>query len=285
MEIKSVLLILVKTTIFSLILAMGINLSLTKMLSFWRKPALLCRALLAVVVFVPLSVVILLKVFNLPQEVMAGLAFLAVSPGSPLMTRRLRKAGASFQDSSSLQLTLALLAVFVTPITLNILMTIFGHLSVKVTILEVARQVTMVQFLPVCLALLMQKFAPKLATKIAQPLTVIANGLFLVLMVLACIVAFPLFLKVQGLSLIAIAIMVIVSLGIGHTLGGPDDDKRSMLAISCIARNIGLALFIAILNDIHQQVIPTIVAYTILGSVLGMVYSVWNKRKLPKSLE
>ena len=285
MEIKSVLLILVKTTIFSLILAMGINLSLTKMLSFWRKPALLCRALLAVVVFVPLLVILLLKVFNLPQEVMAGLAFLAVSPGAPLMTRRLRKAGASFQDSASLQLTLALLAVFVTPITLNILMTIFGHLSVKVTILEVARQVTMVQFLPVCLALLMQKFAPKLATKIAQPLTVIANGLFLVLIVLACIVAFPLFLKVQGLSLIAIAIMVIVSLGIGHSLGGPDDDKRSMLAISCIARNIGLALFIAILNDIHQQVIPTLVAYTILGSVLGMVYSVWNKRKLPKSLE
>jgi BASS family bile acid:Na+ symporter len=285
MEIKSVLLILVKTTIFSLMLAMGINLSWAKMLSFWRKPALLCRALLAVVVFVPLLVVLLLKVFNLPQEVMAGLAFLAVSPGTPLMTRRLRKAGANFQDSASLQLTLALLAVFVTPITLNILMTLFGYLSVKVTILEVARQVTMVQFLPVCLALLMQKFAPKFTTKIAQPLTVIANGLFLVLIVLACIVAFPLFLKVQGLSMVAIAIMVIVSLGIGHILAGPDNDQQSVLAISCIARNIGLALFIAILNDVHKQVIPTLVAYTILGSVLGVVYSVWNKRKLPTSPE
>jgi len=55
------LLIFVKLTIFSLMLAIGINLSFEKMLSFWRKPALLFRALLAVVVLVPLVVIILLN--------------------------------------------------------------------------------------------------------------------------------------------------------------------------------------------------------------------------------
>ncbi len=61
-------------------LAIGIALSFEKMLSLWRKPALLFRALLAVVVLVPLLVFLLLKLFNLPPEVMAGLAFLAASP-------------------------------------------------------------------------------------------------------------------------------------------------------------------------------------------------------------
>jgi BASS family bile acid:Na+ symporter len=74
--------------------------------------------------------------------------------------------------------------------------------------------------------------------------------------------------------------MVIVSLGKGHILGGPEEDKRSIVAISCIARNVGLALFIAILNDVEQQIIPTLVAYTILGAVLGIPYSIWYKRKL-----
>jgi BASS family bile acid:Na+ symporter len=60
------------------------------------------------------------------------------------------------------------------------------------------------------------------------------------------------------------------------------DAERSILAISCIARNVGLALFIAILNDVQQQVIPTLVAYVILGAVLGVLYSSWNKRKLEK---
>jgi BASS family bile acid:Na+ symporter len=255
------LVILVKITIFSLMLAIGLNLSFEKMLSLWRNPALLFRAILAVVVLVPLVVVLLLKLFNLPSEVMIGLALLAASPGAPLTTKRAQLAGARFRYSASLQLTLALLAVLIAPLTLAIFSTLFERLSNKVTILEVAKQVTMVQFFPVTLGLLIQKFGTNFAEKIAQPLIFMANSLFLVLVVLACIVGLPLMFKVWGLPLVAIALMVIISLGIGHALGGPDDDKRSILAISCIARNVGLALFIAILNEVQQQVIPTLVAY------------------------
>jgi BASS family bile acid:Na+ symporter len=274
------LLIIVKVTIFSLMLAIGIALSIEKMLSFWRKPALLFRALLAVVVLVPLVVFLLLKLFNLPPEVMAGLALLAASPGAPLTTKRSQMAGARFRYSASLQLTLALLAVVITPLTLAIFTASFERLSEKVTILEVARQVGAVQFLPVCLGLSIQKFAPQFAQKVAKPLTIMANALFLLLVILACIVGLPLLFKVWGLPLVAIALMVVVSLGIGHWLGGPEDNKRSILAISCIARNVGLALFIAILNDIQQQVISTLVAYLIVGAVLGVFYSIWNKRQL-----
>jgi BASS family bile acid:Na+ symporter len=168
----------------------------------------------------------------------------------------------------------------ITPLTLAIFTTFFETLSDKVTILEVARQVIVAQFLPVCLGLLIQKFAPQFAEKIAKPLTIMANALFLLLIILACIVGLPLLFKVWGLPLVAIAIMVVASLGIGHALGGPDDDKRSILAISCIARNVGLALFIAILNKVERQVIATLVAYLIVGAVLGVFYSIWNKRKL-----
>jgi BASS family bile acid:Na+ symporter len=274
------MLILVKVTIFALMLSTGINLSLEKMLSLWRKPALLLRALLAVVVLVPLVVIILLKLFDLPPAVVAGLVLLAASPGAPLTTKRSQMAGARFRHSASLQLTLALLAVMITPLTVALFAALFPGIPNKVNVLEVARQVTMVQFLPVTLGLLLQKFGAKYAVAIAQPLTLIANGLFVVLIVLACIVGLPLMFKVWGLPLVAIAIMVIVSLGIGHALGGPDEDKRSILAISCIARNVGLALFIAVLNDVQQQVIPTLIAYLIVGAFLGLPYSLWTKRKL-----
>jgi BASS family bile acid:Na+ symporter len=146
--------------------------------------------------------------------------------------------------------------------------------------LEVAKQVTIVQFLPVSLGLLLQKFGANYAVKIAQPLTFIANFLFLVLIILACIVGLPLLSKLWGLPLIAIAIMVIISLGIGHALGGSDEDQRSILAISCIARNVGLALFIAILNGLEKQVMPTIVVYLMVGAVFGVLYSIYHKRKL-----
>lgn len=274
------LLIFVKITIFSLMLAIGCNLCFEEMLSLWRKPALLLRALLGVVVLVPLVVILLLKLFNLPPEVITALALLAASPGAPLTTKRARKAGGRFSYAASLQLTLAILAVCITPVTLGIFFSLFQHLAEKVTILEVARQVIMVQLLPVSIGMLLQKFIPKFAENIAQPLNFIADILLLLLVVLAGILGIPLFFKVWGLPMVVITIMVITSLVIGHSLGDHNDDTQPILAISCIARNVGLALFIAILNDVQQQVIPTLIAYVIVGAVIGGFYSIWNKRKL-----
>ncbi|WP_254446896.1 bile acid:sodium symporter [Dolichospermum sp. UHCC 0259] len=201
------LLIFVKITIFSLMLAIGCNLCFEEMLSLWRKPALLFRALLAVVVLVPVVVILLLKLFNLPTEVMTGLALLAASPGAPLTTKRAQMAGCRFSYSASLQLTLAILAVLITPVTLGIFFSLFQHLAEKVTILEVARQVIMVQFLPISIGLLLQKFLPQFAENIAQPLNFIADILFLVLVILACILGIPLFFQVWGLPIVVIIIM------------------------------------------------------------------------------
>lgn len=207
---------------------------------------------------------------------------MAAAPGAPLSTKRAQIAGGNLGYAASLQLTLAILAVFVTPSTLAIFAILFADISQKVAILDVARQVMMVQILPVSLGLFINKFAPTFAQKIAQPLTLIADSLFFGLVILACIFGLPLLYKLWVLPLGAIAIMVIASLGIGHALGRFDHDTRSTLAIFCVARNFGLALFIAILNDVEQQVIPTLVAYLILGAFVGVPYSIWNKRRLAR---
>jgi BASS family bile acid:Na+ symporter len=281
------ILMLVTVTIFFLMLALGSKLSVENILAFWRKPALVCRALLAVSLLVPLVFILLLKLFHLSPQVTIGLALLAAAPGAPLSTKRcLRRAeltqiaGGSLGYAASLQLTLAILAVFLTPFTLAIFAILFADISQKVAILDVARQVMLVQILPVSLGLFINKFAPTFAQKIAQPLTFMADSLFLALVILACIFGFPLLYKLWVLPLEAIAIMVVASLGIGHAFGTLDDDSRSTLAIFCVARNFGLALFIAILNHVEQQVMPTLVAYLILGAFVGVPYSIWNKRKL-----
>ncbi|GCL35063.1 putative sodium dependent transporter [Sphaerospermopsis reniformis] len=285
------ILMLVTVTIFFLMLALGSKLSVENILCFWRKPALVLRALLAVLLLVPLEVIVLMKFFHLPPEVTIGLALLAAAPGAPLSTKRAQIAGGNLGYAASLQLTLVILAVFVTPSTLAIFAILFADISQKVAILDVARQVMMVQILPVSLGLFINKFAPTFAQRIAQPLTLIADSLFFGLVILACIFGLPLLYKLWVLPLGAIAkrcckqfaIMVIASLGIGHALGRFDHDTRSTLAIFCVARNFGLALFIAILNDVQQQVMPTLVAYLILGAFVGVPYSIWNKRRLAEN--
>ncbi len=273
------LLILVKVTIFSLMLAIGVNLPFKQLLSFWRHPGLLLRSLLAVVVLVPLIVMILLWSFDLPAAIATGLALLAVAPGAPLTTKRSQMAAGHFAYSADLQLTLALLAILLTPLTLAIFVALFELQAERVTALEVARQVALVQFLPVGIGLLFQRFAPKLTKVIGSPLSIIANGLFFVLIALALIPGVRMTLQLGVSHVLAIVIMVAVSLAVGHLLGGPGTDRRSALAIASIARNIGLALFIATLNGVQKEIIPTLLSYMILGAIVAIPYSAWCKRR------
>jgi len=67
---------------------------------------------------------------------------------------------------------------------------------------------------------------------------------------------------------------------LGNLLGGPSPEKRSVLAIASIARNLGLALFIAGLSNSGQQLIPTLLTYMIFGAVLAVPYSIWGKRRM-----
>jgi len=279
------LLMFVTVTIFSLMLAMGVSHSFQQLTSLWRRPELLLRSLLAVIVLVPAVVGLILWVFELPLAVATGLAVLAAAPGAPLTYKRSQMAGGDPTYTASLQLTLALLAVVVTPLILVIFCTLFELGAGRVGPFAVARQVAEVTFLPVITGLLIQHFAPRLADVIGKPLRILANILFIVLFsaVIILLVLSPdlrMTLNLGGLPTGAIIIMVGISLAIGHLLGGPSREQRSVLAIASIARNVGLALFIAELSDYGQNFIPTLLTYMIFGALLAVPYSVWSKRQM-----
>jgi BASS family bile acid:Na+ symporter len=280
-----VLLKLVTVTIFSLMLAMGISHSFQQLTSLWRRPELLLRSLLAVIVLVPVVVGLLLWVFNLLPAVATGLAVLAAAPGAPLTYKRSQMAGGDPTYTASLQLTLALLAVVITPLMLAIFSALFELPGLRLTSFEVARQVAQVTFLPVIIGLLIQRFAPRLADVIGKPLRMLANILFIVLFVVLIILLvlspdLRMMLNLGGLPSVVIIIMVGGSLTIGHLLGGPSREQRSVLAIASVARNVGLALFIAELSDYAENYIPTLLTYMILGALLAVPYSVWSKRQI-----
>jgi bile acid:Na+ symporter, BASS family len=285
-----ILLYFVSLTIFTLMLSLGVNHSFEQLISLWRRPGLLLRSLVAVVFLVPMVVLLLLWVFDLPPAVATGLAVLAATPGAPLTYKRSQMAGGDLTYTASLQLTLAVLAVGITPVILALFRALFELLIGEVTLFQVARQVAQVTFLPVMIGLSLQQFAPRLAAVLRKPVLVLANILFILLLLmlvllLALVPELRAMLKVGGLSTVAILLMVVVSLAIGHLLGGPRRDQRATLATACIARNVGLALFIAGLSDYGQQVIPTLLTYMILGGLLAVPYAVWSKRQLTSRQE
>ena len=277
----------VTLTVFTLMFAIGINNSIQQLTSVWRQPAVLLRSALAVIVLFPMVIFILLKAFNLPSGVATGLAILAAVPGAPMMTKRTEGAGGEPTYASSLQLSLALLVVIIAPITLGFFYSQFDMVTERVAPWDVARQVARVTFLPLLIALLIVQFAPSIVERIRKPVKKLANILFL-LFTLAVVGLLVVSADMRGMLLVGwvpfMAVIVIVASGlaVGHLLGGPAQDARAVLATATIARNAGLALFIAALSDYQREFIPILLVYLLTGSVLAIPYSVWSKRHLQK---
>ena len=143
-------------------------------------------------------------------------------------------AGEILPTPASLQLTLALLAVVITPVILAMFYARFELVTERVTLFQVARQVAQVTFLPVIIGLSLQQFAPRLAKVLRKPVPVLANILFILLLLmlillLALVPELRAMLNVGGLPMVAILLMVVGSLTIGHLLGGPRRDRVLLL--------------------------------------------------------
>jgi len=164
----------------------------------------------------------------------------------------------------------------------------------SVTLLEVAEQVAMVQFLPIGIGVLLQRFKPGFVEAIRKPLNQVAHIAFLVMV---GIFLFPLILwsvlqLVWPIGLLAIALMVslvVITLASGYYLGGASGlrpehalvgSERSSLAIATIARNLGLAILIADISGTASNILPTILGYALVSMVVAVPFSIWSKRQL-----
>ncbi len=277
----------IKVTIFTLMLSLGVNQSFEHLRSLFHRPGSLLRSLLSVVVIFPILVMLLVRLFDLHSDLVIGLAVLAAAPGAPLTYKRSAMAGGNPIYSVSLQLTIALCAIVATPLILWIFYAFF-QIDEKASILEVARQIAIVQVLPISIGLLLQKLPGGFAAAISKPLTILANVLFFLLIGVLLLPSLKLVDKVGIFPIAVIALLVLVSLGIGYLLGSPAlfrqrsslaVNERSVLAIATIARNLGLALMIVDISGAQKTVLPTLLAYTLVSAVIAIPFSLWSKRQ------
>ncbi|RZM76713.1 DUF202 domain-containing protein [Leptolyngbya iicbica LK] len=268
--------------IFLLMLTLGVKTELADLVILWRQPQLLMRALVAALVLFPVGAgvigYVLLKDTSVGITIGVGLVALAAAPGAPLLTTRATMAGGNVAIATSLQVTLATLAVVTTPITLFIFTTIFTNVEANGEFLLIAKQVIMVQFLPLGLGLLVRRLGGESAANIGELLTTVANTLFIVLTVFLIGLSWVLLPTVPWRGFAVIPPVVLFGLACGHWLGGPELGNRSSIATGVIARNAGLALFLVAANGAPRS-IPVIIAYMVVGAITALPYNIWIKKQ------
>ncbi len=70
-----------------------------------------------------------------------------------------------------------------------------------------------------------------------------------------------------------------IGLAVGHWLGGPDPNDRTVLALAAASRHPGVALAISSANfPGDEAVLPALLLYLLAATVLAIPYVKWRKR-------
>lgn len=272
------LLILLKLFVTVIIFGIGLDSTPRDALRLFRHPALLLRSLLAMYVLVPLAALVLVRLLELPAGVEAGLLVLAVSAGAPLLPRKLLGIG----DGAyifSLVVVSSVLAVVLVPLWLDLLVPLFPRLP-HLDPHQAALVLSGSFFLPLAAGMALRWLFPKGAAWAGERLVGLA-GLALTVAALALLaVNWHVAVEVRWPGVASLAALILISLVIGHLVGGPNEEDRTALAVACATRHIGIAVVVATaMPGVRTAVVISV--YIAISVVVTLPYMRW-RRKMAK---
>jgi BASS family bile acid:Na+ symporter len=275
---ETLLTIVAAATIFTVMFDLGLGIVAGDFRWVWRHSGLVARGLFAVLIAVPALAVAVTEAFGLSRAARIGIVLMAISPGAPVALRRSLGAGGHRSFAPALQILLALLAVVSMPLWIAALNEFYaGHASIAPG--HVARQVFVAQLLPLGLGMLVRHFLPRHATRVEPAIARIGTILLVALAVLAIVNVAEVVVEAGPRVALAIVVVTLLAVAVGHALGAPDDATRTAVAISSAARNPGLALLVATLNNAVPEITRTVLAYLLVSALTLLPYVIWCRRR------
>ena len=270
----------VRVSIVLIVFSLGLRATHEDALYLFRRPRHLVRSLLSMNVVMPLVAVGIAIAFDLGVAVEATLIALAVSPVPPILPKKELKAGGRASYAVGLLVAEALLAIVFVPLAVEVLGWFFAK-ETHMPPTAVAHLVAITVLLPVSAGIVVRRLAPALAERMAGPISRGATVLLAVVAVLLVVNAWPAAMALIGNGrVLAIATFVVIGLGVGHVLGGPDPTDRTVLALSTASRHPGIALAIAARNFPRENLVTgAALLYLLVSLILSFLYLRWARRQ------
>jgi BASS family bile acid:Na+ symporter len=279
--LKEILLLAMFISLIAMEVDLGLNATLDDLLFVLRRPWLLAKAVLAVSVIVPIAAVVLVSLFPLTPVARGGIILMAISSVPPMAPERSLKAGGEKSYTYGLYTALVLLSVLIVPLGVEAMSHVYG-VDVPLRPRPVALEVIERVLLPVAAGLLIRRFAPDFARRLAPMVGRFATWLLVLALVPMLVVIWPAIMSLIGNgTILAMALVIAVALAGGHLLGGPQPENRGALAMMAATRHPGIALMIAgaagYQND--KRVTAAILAVVLVGMIVAIPYQIWLKRR------
>jgi BASS family bile acid:Na+ symporter len=280
MNLGMIIPLALRTSIFLTVFALGLKADPRDATTLLRTPGLLGRSLFSMYVVMPVVAAALAGAFGLHPAVKIALVALAVSPVPPVLPKKALKAGGEPSDIIGLLVAAAVLAIVIVPVALALLAWAFGT-PVHMASGAVASLVLITVLMPLVAGMALRRVAPGSAERGAAPIAALAT-VRLVARALPLLLAAwrPVVSLIGNGTIVAFVAFIAAGLAAGHVLGGPEPERRTVLALSTASRHPGVAIAIATASFPGQTLIlAAIVSYLLLNAMVTIAYLTWSRRQ------
>ena len=279
MDLKALVILALQVSILCTVFLFGLKATVADLLYLIHRPRLLARSLLSVFVLMPLVVVALDLIFDFRPPVEVVLTALAISPLPPLLPRKETGAGGSTSYGLGLMAVLAVVSIAAVPLSLEILESVFRR-ELAMSALTVAGLVVKTTLAPLVAGVAVRRLMPSVAARIEKPLIRISSVLLTVaVLILVAASLSAIWAAVGDGTVLAMTLVTLAGLAMGHMLGRPEPDHSVVLALATSCRHPAIALTIAATNYPDQQFAGIILLYLVVNALVAIPYLKWQRRR------
>jgi bile acid:Na+ symporter, BASS family len=255
--------------VLSSMLAMGLGLTVSQIITPLRHARLVVLSLLANFVLMPLAAVALAALLRLDPPLGVGLLLLGTAAGAPFLPKLAQIAEGNLAFAVGLMVLLMVVTVGYLPLVLPVLLP-----GVSVNPAKIARSLFLLMLLPLAGALAIKARFAVAAARTKAVLDRVSNLSLMLLVVLITAANINNVLAVFGThGILAGLLFIAVGFGIGWLLGGPGMDTRWVLALGTAQRNIAAALVVGSQSFSDPKVVVMVVVVAIVSLLVLMPLS------------
>ncbi len=261
--------------VLTTMLSMGLSLTTDEILTSLGQRPLMAKSLLVNLVLVPLLAFAFVLVVPMETGHVVGLLLIAMAPGAPFGPKLAEISQSDVAFASGLMAVLGIVSVVTIPITVALL--IPGDVAADPV--DIAQIVVVTQLIPLIGGLVVKAHYQSVATRLHPPIQQLSTYLLILLVLLLTVVYAGEMRQLVGTGTLFISVAVVVgSLLLGYSLGGPAKHTREVLATTTAARNVAIALLIGTTSFHDPGVLTIIVAFGLISLVIsGPVASLWGR--------
>lgn len=273
MTLADAITLILKASLFLVVFSLGLRATFTDIAYLLGRPALLFKSILSMNIVMLGFSLAAASIFPLPVPLQIALLGLAMAPVPPILTWKQKRAAGTSSYAISLCVTASFLAIILVPLAIALADAVF-HEDYRMPSIRVVPIVLISVIVPLVLGMLVERLAPAIAARIAQPVGALGTVLLILAALPVLFVTLPAVWVLVGRGLLLfLALFTAFGLLVGHVLGGPHAHDRVVLALATGTRHPGVAMAIAAYNFPDEKAaVAVVLLHVFIGALIAIPY-------------